>query len=219
MRLVRLRPVRPIVASCVVVVSALLSGCGSSATTTGTTTLAPSTTASAPPAKKRAGSRASAQSAGVTGFGATDAAWNSAHTPDSQFASGEVYKADPSLPSINGNVGAAYTQLLHQDGHVLGYDYGFHSVPISQARALVLRTEFSGDAKVLWFVTKGSCAQMMVQSKTLGEALGSHAIGDAAGTAQVEFGSGAGTTYDAGSVDDALMQLLPNSGPGGAPGC
>jgi hypothetical protein len=155
---------------------------------------------------------------GVTGFGATGASWNSAYTPDGQFAPGAVYDADPSLPSINGGTGAAYTQVLHQDGHVIGYYYAFQPVPVNQAKTLVLSSQFPPDARELWFVTKGTCAQMMVQSRTLGKALSAPSLGDKAGTAQVEF-SGDGTTHNASSVDDALLQLLPNDGPGGAPAC
>jgi hypothetical protein len=154
----------------------------------------------------------------VTGFGATTGDWNATHTPDSQFASGAVYNPDPSLSSINGHVGAAYTQVLHENGHVLQYQFNFHPMPIRQAKALVLQSQSPPDAKVLWFATKDSCAQMMVQSNLLGKELGGRSIGDGAGTSQVEFGSADGDSYSAGSVNDALFQLLPNDGPD-AVGC
>jgi hypothetical protein len=157
----------------------------------------------------------------VTGFGATNAAWNRTHTADHDFASGAVYNADTSLPRVNGHAGAHYTQVMHENGHVVGYDYHFANLPISVAKANVLRTQLPRDVKVVWFVTKGLCAQMMVRSRILGHALGSRDIGDKAGSAMVEFGSGSygGSTYSARAVDDALFILLPLMPRKQAPGC
>src|ERR1019366_9962296 len=142
------------------VLSASIAGCGSSSSTFRTTNSATPAT----PATTRAAASPQVPSkpGGVTGFGATGASWNSAYTPDRQFAPGAVYDADPSLPSINGGSGAAYTQVLHQDGHAIGYYYAFQPVPVNQAKTLVLSSQFPPDALELWFVTKGTCAQMMV---------------------------------------------------------
>jgi hypothetical protein len=216
-----LRPFR--VASIVgIAVSITLVGCGGSSSTssTGLTRAAPATRSSvaAPKKPSHQRSRPARVVRGLTDYGATTADWNSTHTPDSQFAPGAVYNPDPGLSSINGNVGAAYTQVLHENGHVLQYQFNFHPMPISRAKALVLQSQFPPDAKVLWFATRDTCAQMMVQSNVLGRELGGNRIGDGAGTAQVEFGSGDGNSYSAGSVNDALFQLLPNNGPD-AVGC
>jgi hypothetical protein len=61
----------------------------------------------------------------VTGFGATDAAWNASHTADSEFAPGAVYNVDPSLPGSTRTPARSTPQVMHQDGHVLGYDCHF----------------------------------------------------------------------------------------------
>jgi hypothetical protein len=151
----------------------------------------------------------------VTGYGATDAAWNAAHTRDSKYAPGAVYNPDPSL-----NTGDEYTQVLHQDGHVTGYDLHFANVPISQAKAEAFAQDLPSDATQLWFDVKDTCADMLVQSKTLSTALGSRAIGDTDGTVLVEFGSGLNEDhYSADRVSDALFILSPKTSPGSAPGC
>lgn len=153
----------------------------------------------------------------VSGFGATTAAWNAAHTADPHYATGAAYNPDPALPA---SVGDDYAAVQHEEGRVLGYFYNFKNKPIAAARADVLRTQFPRDAKVAWFVTKRTCAQMMVTSATLGYALGSKTIGDPHGAALVEFSSGkADNSYSPGAVNQALFsltELLPASK---APGC
>ncbi len=156
----------------------------------------------------------------LTGFGATTAAWNGAHTAVSGFAPGAVYNPDRSLPRVNGHEGADYAAVLHENGHVLDYEYRFTNRPIAAAKATVLRTEFPSDAKIAWFVVKRTCAQMLVTSKKVGQALGLKAIGDKAGAAFIEFSSGLNDySYDSRAVNDALLQintLVPKSQ---APGC
>jgi hypothetical protein len=107
--------------------------------------------------------------------------------------------------------------VLHRDGRPLGYDYHFVSLPIAAAKAQVLRTLFPRDVRVVWFVRKGTCGQMMVWSATLSRALGSTPIGDRAGAAMVEFGSGDGGSYKPRAVDDALFVLLRSSRRAGNP--
>jgi hypothetical protein len=156
----------------------------------------------------------------VTGFGATDAAWNANHTPDSDFDPGAVYNPDPSLPQVNGHPGADYTQVMHQDGHVLGYDYHFTNEPIDQAKAQTLSQNFPSDAHTLWFVVKDTCAQMLVQSDAVGQALSAPSIGDSGGFVLVEFGSGINEdSYDSSAVSDALFMLAQDASQADAPGC
>jgi hypothetical protein len=156
----------------------------------------------------------------VTGFGATDAAWNGAHTEDHDFAPGAVYDADPSLPQVNGHEGAHYVGVIHGSGHVISYDYMFNNRSIANARSDVLRTQFPADAKVAWFAVRGTCAQMMVTSATLAKTLVSKAIGDTDGSAFVEFSSGAAEdSYDPTAVNDATFLLLPLEPKNQAPGC
>jgi hypothetical protein len=181
----------------------LASGCGSS------TGSSPSTQSST-----------QASSSAITGFGATDTAWNEAHTPVPGFTPGAVYDADPSLPKVNGHTGARYTVVEHDNGYVLGYVYHFANAPISAAKADVLRTQLPFDARVVWFARKDTCAQMMVRSAKLAQTLGPMPIGDKAGTVLVEFNSGANEdTYDPRSVNDAYFIALPLESSSQVPGC
>lgn len=185
------------------------------------TTTVETTTAAAKPKPSPKKKHATPASVGaVTGFGARDVDWNRTHTADTVFAPGAVYNADPSLPGVNGHDGAEYTAVQHTNGHVLGYEYHFANQPIEDARALVLRTEFPSDGRVVWFVRKETCAQMMVRSPRVGRELGTKAIGDAAGAALIEFSSGVNEdTYNPSSVNDALFLLLPLEPESQAPGC
>jgi hypothetical protein len=118
-----------------------LAGCGSSESSSSST---PAAAASNEPATITASEPATTASASSepkpgepTGWGATDTAWNSAHTEDSQFSSGSVYNENPSLQEINGHPGAEYTAVVHENDHVLNYYYNFQSKSISEGTALV----------------------------------------------------------------------------------
>jgi hypothetical protein len=205
-----------------------LAGCGSSELSSSST---PTAAASNEPATTAASEQPTTASASsepkpreLTGWGATDAAWNSAHTEDSQFSSGSVYNQNPSLQEINGHPGAEYTAVIHQDGHVLNYYYNFQSKSISEAKAEVLSSQFPTETHIVWFADKGSCADLLVQSDALRKALSGKAIGDNEGTALVEFGSreSGAESYDEGAVTNALIMLPAGANPSGtstAPGC
>jgi hypothetical protein len=205
----------------------VLAGCGSSESSSSSTPAAaarnePATTASEPATTASAPSEP--KPGELTGWGATDAAWNSAHTEDSQFSSGSVYNQNPSLQEINGHTGAEYTAVIHQDGHVLNYYYTFQNKSISEAKADVLSSQFPTETHIVWFADKGSCADMLVQSDALRKALSVKTIGDNEGTALVEFGSGesGAESYDESTVTNALIMLPAGANPSGsstAPGC
>ena len=151
----------------------------------------------------------------ITGFGATTAAWNRAHTADPRFAPGAAYNPDPALRGED-----HYRGVLHQDGHVTLYDYAFTGRSIASARALVLRTEFPPDVRVVWFVAKGSCALMLVRSAALARAIGRGPIGDAKGTSLIGFSSGvAADTYNPRSVNLASLSLYGLTPRSQAPPC
>lgn len=180
----------------------------SKTTPTAAITATPTTTTTSP------------QSPSLTGFGATTAAWDGAHTAVSGFAPGAVYDADPSLPKVNGHEGAHYAAVLHENGHVLNYEYRFTNRPIAAAETLVLHTEFPADAKIAWFVVKQTCAQMLVTSATVAKALGTKAIGDTAGAALVEFSSGINDySYNPKAVNDALLMISSSIPKSQSPGC
>jgi hypothetical protein len=199
-----------------------LAGCGSSESSPSSTTSSSAPLATT--AEAAANTSGGPKPGELTGWGATDAAWNITHAEDAQFAKGSVYNENPALQEINGHPGAEYTTVGHQDGHVLNYYYHFPSKSISEAKADVLRTQFPTDVRVVWFANKGPCADMLVQSDALRKALSGTPVGDNEGTALVEFGSGktAGESYGASAVKNALILLSAEanpSGPSTAPGC
>jgi hypothetical protein len=156
----------------------------------------------------------------VTGFGATNEAWESAHTQVPGFAEGAVYDADPSLPKVNGHTGTRYSLVEHDDGFVLSYMYSFTARSISAARADVLRTQLPSDARVVWFKKRGRCDQMMVRSATLAQSLGPMPVGDKYGTVVVEFNGGInGNSYSSKSVLGAYFIALPLEPSSKVPGC
>jgi hypothetical protein len=80
---------------------------------------------------------------------------------------------------------------------------------IDQAKAIVLQ-EFPSDTAILWFAVKDSCAEMEVQSATLGSVLGTPGIGDPQGRAYVELDSrlpDGNSTYNPKSIDEAIVVL------------
>jgi hypothetical protein len=158
--------------------------------------------------------------AAITGFGATNAAWNRTHVVDHTYAPGSAYNPDASLPKVNGRTADRYYAVSHESGRVLNYSYRFRPQPISRVKALVLR-EFPPDVHVVWFrAVRASCAQMLVRSATLGRALRTTQIGDPRGAALIEFSSGvAEDHYSARSVNDSFLMLSPLVAKRDAPGC
>jgi hypothetical protein len=152
----------------------------------------------------------------ITGFGATDAAWSSRHTEDKAFAPGAVYDADPSVYS-----GARYVAVNHSNGRVLGYTMNFPPSPATAVKAEVLK-EFPSDASILWFSVRDTCAQFETKSAKLGAALGAPAIGDPDGMVFVEVydvHSDGTSTYDANSINQALVMLGNYATSADAPAC
>ena len=188
----------------------ILVGCGSSES-------AP--TAQATPSKATGlPSTASTPSAAddITGFGATDADWSAHHTEDKAFAPGAVYDPDPRVYS-----GARYVAVNHSNGRVLGYTMNFVPSPVSAVKSEVLK-EFPSDASILWFSVRDTCAQFETKSAKLGGALGPPAIGDPDGMVFVEVydvHSNGTSTYDANSINQALVMLGNYATSADAPAC
>jgi hypothetical protein len=139
-------------------------------------------------------------SRGITGFGATKAAWNRTHRlwhgPPRFLGDAEnVYNADPSLHLPAWRAPKAHYTVSFSRGRgpsrwtlsrtgvlrVLYYFYYFNPRPIAAAKADVLRTQFPPDTKVAWFAVKrklfpggsgSQCAAMIVTSKTIAKVLG-----------------------------------------------
>jgi hypothetical protein len=106
----------------------------------------------------------------ITGFGATNGAWDAHHTSDRKYAPGAVYNPDPSAPS-----GAQYDGVLHEAGRVLQYDLRFPNESITSAKAKVAQ-ELPPDAHRVAFSVKDTCAFELFRSAKLGRALAT--IGD-----------------------------------------
>jgi arylsulfatase A-like enzyme len=197
-----------------------IAGCGSSdppaseaQATTSATTATESTNA---PATTQAPSHPS-----VTGFGATDSAWNEAHTEDTNYAHEAAYDPNSALPENDGRPGDEYTDVQHSNGHVTGYEYHFQSESAEDARMAILHEQFPTDAKALQYKELPTCALMLVSSPTLARPLGLPA-GTPVAQVELETGSEASgheEAFDPSSVDGALVSLGYPGIERGAPEC
>jgi hypothetical protein len=160
----------------------------------------------------------------VVGFGATTADWNAHHvaTTDSGLAAGCCYNPDSTLPRVNGHVAYRYFTVNPTNDRVMNYLMDLHpGTTIAQAKAEMLR-EFPSDASVLWFAVKDTCAQMEVQSATLGKVFATPAIGDPKGEVFVEVytvQAGGDAIYDPRNLNEGLLILLSNETAADAPAC
>jgi hypothetical protein len=156
----------------------------------------------------------------VTGFGATLGEWNAHHTADDRFATTAAYDPDPSLPDPSHNDRYLVNEFSH--GRVLGYELRIPGTPDIQAAKSVSLEEFPPDTTVAWVSQRSQCYQMEVQSKLLGMALSDPAIGDATGTALVEFQSqvsGVDGAYDPNNNNDIFFSLGSYPTAQDAPAC
>lgn len=170
------------ITAAVVIVGALLFAFGqltpSTPTPAASSDPGPSTQVTTPPAPPDT----------LTGFGATVAAWNGAHTPDTDYDPGTVYDPDPSLPPVYGNEGARYVAVLAVEGRVTNYTENLGALTLANAESVVGR-EFPSDTRVLWSQQLTGCTQVELASPTLHRVLGDKGTGDV----QVEyFGGSAG---------------------------
>lgn len=136
----------------------------------------------------------------LTGFAATDAAWDANHRADDRFLEGSVYDPDPSLArGGDQRFDARYYAVIHLDGRIFSYEMRFPpGTSANEAKKDVLTTEFPGDAKIAWFKRRDTCAQMLVRRKTIEQLTGDAAL--------VAFSSGAaGDRYDARDVWNAIL--------------
>jgi hypothetical protein len=136
---------------------------------------------------------------GLTGFGATMAAWNAHHRP----------------------AAAAYSNVTPQDGRVVEYTVttGSSSLPTAIKRA---KDELPADARQLWATQKGNCYQVELTSATVGHALDGPAIGDPSGGVLAMMN----TVLPSGAPvyrPDAVTQIMLSPGtypaPADAPDC
>lgn len=180
------------------VATAALTGCGGTNSNTATTANAATSTANSTASTPHP----TAVSEGLSGYGATDAAWNAHHQPDTRFAPGAAYDPDPSVARGDLRHDARYYGVVHggPGGRVNQYYMRFAPrTTVDEARRSVLASEFPPGTSVRDFKTLDSCAILVVHS---GKFNGITPNGDAS----VEFWSGAADeTYDASNVWDAIV--------------
>ncbi len=155
------RPVRVAVAAGCVLVSAA-TGC-SSRTWSSTSRTPASASAVAP---LRATSAARNQS--IPGIGATRAAWDASHPPNTANNDGSVYDNDLSLPSYLTPDGAVYSYVDDQGtGRIQSYNLNMRASDLHEILSRIRYEELPSDATVAWDQTLNRCYRVAFNSATL----------------------------------------------------
>jgi hypothetical protein len=196
----------------ILVLAALVAAGGCGASSSGGAGSASSTTSgsslsASPPAPTATVHKKHAPSSGLTGYGATNSAWEAHHKADtaSGFTKGSAYDPNPAL--VRGGdprFQDKYYAVEHDGGRVDQYQMRFPpGTTVDKAKREVLASEFPSDARGK-VRTLNSCAIMNVKSAKLHKAIGMNAA--------VEFVSGAaGDTYDPNDVWGAIVSFGPFS--------
>jgi hypothetical protein len=183
---------------------ALMAGCGSTTSQNSASSPAPASSPTpAKTAKPKPTHRSAPPSDGLTGYGATNAAWKAHHKADtsSGFIKGSAYDPDPAL--VRGGDprdSDKYYAVQHEGGRIGQYQMRFPpGTDVAEAQRQVLASEFPSDAHGT-LRTLDSCAIMNVKSAKVRKAIGLNAA--------VEFISGAGgETYDPNDVWGAIVSF------------
>lgn len=147
-----------------------------------------------------------AASDGLTGYGATDAAWNANHQSDTRFQPGSAYDPDPSVASGDLRYDSRYYGVVRggPGGRINQYYMRFAPrTTVDEAIRSVMASEFPMGTRTVRFQTLGSCAILVVQSSEFSN-ITPYA------EASVKFWSGAASdTYDPRDVWDAIVTFAP----------
>jgi hypothetical protein len=143
----------------------------------------------------------------ITGFGATDEAWNGAHTEDTNYVHEAAYNPNPGLPEQDGHPEDEYGGVRHVDGRVVGYEYHFISKTAEEAKQEILAEQFPHDATIYDDETLRTCEEMLVRSPTLNKRL---ELANTVAVAQIELETGHDENdeeqpFDPSSVDGASI--------------
>lgn len=193
----------------------LLTGCSSS-----TSKPAAAPAGQTPPATSVAVPATSSVAAapdGLTGFGATQQAWDAHHTADPDKTAAGVYNQDPALPKTkDGQVNDDYVGVTADGGRVDSYNLVFTARPVAAALAAV-KAELPADATLTKpVVTAGlvdsKCLILTATSATVGKALG----GASGLRIEVELQSWDPTVLDQSAI---MSAVLVTANKGDAPGC
>lgn len=160
---------------------------------------------SVPPAPKTVNSNAPSRPLpALSGYGATQAAWNASHTKDRSSVANTAYGP---IQHAGDGYTDTYVSLLWTRGRALNYQMRFpDGTSILSAESQVMH-QFPGDAQILWSQANTSdqanaCYQMEVRSAVLGQIL------DTDGDTFVEFQSvtaNGNIGYYASNVTSALL--------------
>jgi hypothetical protein len=203
----------PVPVSAAMLIALAAVGCGSSSSNSASKTPTAESPAPATSAQTSTPAQGSASKSKVAALGASEAAWDAAHVSDNEFPTGQAYDRDPSLPAIEGHVGARYTGVTHEGGRIVEYVYHFSSAPIAAAKRHILSSQFPADAHEVGFTVKPTCAVMLVRSATLRRELRA-AVGHPAEGTFVTFNSGPEqNSYDAGAVNTATLSPTASTTP------
>lgn len=125
----------------------------------------------------------------LTGYGATVAAWDAHHTPDTAYPPGLVFDPDPSLPRDGGREGARYVAVAPIGGRITDYTVNFPATGNATAVERALLAEFAPDAYVLWDQDMPGCVMAEVVSATVHRVLHHTSVGDAQVVIRHELGT------------------------------
>lgn len=107
---------------------------------------------------------------GITGFGATVAAWDATHRPDARYDPGSAFDPTPGLGPDERH-DAKYFAVQAAD-RVTTYSMRLpRGSSLAEARAAAL-AELPPDGKALWTAARDTCAQLELRSQALANALG-----------------------------------------------
>jgi len=197
----RLLSVKPSTAVSALVAILVLAGCAGGSPAAGSS--ASSSTSLATPSSPAAVA-ATTPGPALTGFGATLAQWNAAHTLDASVPAGNAY-----LPRVVGDTDGTDTWqvVMAPSGRVNSYTLNLAPTTLRAAEARV-RQELPPDARLLWKHTFGNtCAQEQFESATLAAVLGDGQVNveldNAVSSAVTPVTEELFSTYDAPTVAQA----------------
>lgn len=153
----------------------------------------------------------------LTGFGATQAAWDAHHTADPDKMASGVYNQDPALPKTkDGQPNNDYVGLTADNGRVDSYNLVF-TARTTAAALDVVKAELPADAVlgkpvVTTGLVDSKCLILTATSATVGKALG----GTSGSRVEVELQSWDPTRLDQSAI---MSAVLVTANKGDAPGC
>jgi hypothetical protein len=157
-----------------------------------------------------------AQGSGLTGFGATDGAWNASHTEASGFDPGSTYGAIVPIPGDSRQ--HQWAGVDHSAGRIIGFTYSMPAETTEAAAKHDLAAQLPPDATTTSFTVQHDsagnvCAFWNLRSSTIAQVLGGAPFGDSAGDIGIELftvsADASSYTYDPRDVNTTSVNLVP----------